>query len=199
MTEFQMEMLKILVDKVLLGAVAMAFGYYLSKRLEMLRTQKAYDLFVWQQRFEAAKTASRVVTEHFQSVTRMHAAIHEHADNPDGKARDHFAATITAFNDDLTRFRTELHSLTPLLSPSTLTALSRYLEETGPVARLLADDMPTGWPSKEDLRAAFQAFLSSLSSIVEAGPHRETEIKKAPDAANKASEPIVASAPKVQR
>ena len=55
MTELQLDMVKIIVDKVLLAAVAMGFGFYLSRRLELLRTKKAYELYVWQQRTEGPK------------------------------------------------------------------------------------------------------------------------------------------------
>ena len=52
MTNFQQDVIKLVIDKALLGVVAAVFGYYLSRLLENHRAKNAHRLFVVQQRIE---------------------------------------------------------------------------------------------------------------------------------------------------
>jgi hypothetical protein len=178
MTDFQMEMVKILVDKALLGAVGIMFGYYLSKRLEMLRTQKAYDLFVWQQRAEACRTASRVVTEHYISTRNLLAAIHALADAFDDQTKKD--ALVKAGQDRIekhARLEGEAQSLMPFLPPLVLTAIIKYMNQVAPLSAAIRGDVTKGPINEEDLDWAHSAFAQAVAAVVDAGPHREPRIQ----------------------
>jgi len=73
MTNFQQDVIKLVIDKALLGVVAAVFGYYLSRLLENHRAKNAHRLFVVQQRIESMKACWLLlarITSIFQTCTK---------------------------------------------------------------------------------------------------------------------------------
>jgi hypothetical protein len=171
MTAFQEEMLKILVDKALLGAIAMVFGYYLSKRLEMLRTQKTYELFVWEKRAEASQAASRQITRHSLFFRELVAFIPEQAKNLE-KNTEKRAALLKEFGTIYPAMQEEMQSIIPFLPPRINHAVSEYLGLWAKVERILKSGVidPSEFPKPEDVVRAASKFGMEVGRVFENGP-----------------------------
>jgi hypothetical protein len=117
MTPFQQDLLKILLDKLSLGVVAAGFGFYLARLLENYRTKKSYDLFVWQQRIDACRSASRIVTDHYFSICEAFAGLKAAAEKGEMSMEDENAKRMLAHSAKQPEFRNELMALTPFLVP----------------------------------------------------------------------------------
>ena len=172
MTNFQMEITKILVDKALLGAVAMLFGYYLSKRLEMLRTQKTYELFVWEQRADAAKKASLLVTRHCTFLKDFVALVPEIIKDKEAtrERRDKLRKQI----DELyPHFSIEIQSILPFLPPRLLFAVDEYLTLWTDVKSQIESGSidPITFPKSDDVTRAASKFAMLVGIVFEGGPH----------------------------
>jgi hypothetical protein len=172
MTDFQMEMTKILVDKALLGAVAMMFGYYLSKRLEMLRTQKTYELFVWEQRAEAAKSASRLITEH-SAFLREFVSLAPKLAGDSAAHSEERNKLISQLTTLYPHFHTEMQSILPFLPPRLIYAIDDYLTLSKRVEDIIASGVIdlTTFPKSEDVSTAANRFVHIVGSVFENGPH----------------------------
>jgi hypothetical protein len=64
MTPLKQDILKILLDKLLLGLIAAGFGFYLSRLLEDYRTCNAYQLIFFKERIDAYRKFIELITEH---------------------------------------------------------------------------------------------------------------------------------------
>jgi len=172
MTPFQQDLLKILLDKFLLGVVAAGFGFFLARLLENYRSKKAYELFVWQQRIDACRSASRIITEHYLSICEAFQGLKAAAEKGAMSMEDENAAKLLAHTTNHQRFRKELTALMPLLIPRISQAAIDYLNETGRVADLVKGKFERGAPTDEELSMAHSKFLEECSAVIAAGPYR---------------------------
>lgn len=173
MTMFQEEMWKILVDKALLGAIAMLFGYYLSKRLEMLRTQKTYELFVWEKRAEAAQAASRLITRHSLFFREFVAFVLDQVKHPEEKNTQKRTELLRTFESTYPVLKEEMQSILPFLPPRINHAVSEYLDLWARVQMILGSGVinPKEFPTPEDVTRAACKFGMEVGRVFEAGPH----------------------------
>lgn len=170
MSTFEQDLLKILLDKILLGVVAAVFGFYLARLLENHKNKKAYELFVWQQRIDALRSASRIITEHYFSISSafdgLKAAATKGAMSPD----DENGRKLMAHAENHAKFRNELIALAPFLVPSAADAVTKFLNETGRVSDLMRGKLEGPVPTQDELSLAHSEFQSSCSAIIDAGP-----------------------------
>lgn len=170
MAPFQQDLLKILLDKLLLGVVAAGFGFYLAKLLENYRNKKSYDLFVWQQRIDACRAASRIITEDYFLMCEAFAGLKTAAEKGEMSIEDENAKKVLAHCDNLPMFRNELNALTPFLVPHVTQAAIAYLDETSRISDLIKGKNERGVPTNDELLMAYSKFQDACAAIIDAGP-----------------------------
>jgi hypothetical protein len=170
MTPFQQDLLKILFDKLLLGVVAAGFGFYLARLLENYRNRKSYELFVWQQRVDACRSAARIVTEHYFSILEAFEGLKAAAEKGAMSMEDENAKKMLAFAAKYPQLRNELMALTPFLVPHVSQAAIDYLNETGRISDLVKGKYERGVPTKEELSTAHSKFHLACAAVIDAGP-----------------------------
>ena len=171
MTVFEQDLLKILLDKLLLGIIAAGFGFYLARLLENYRNKKSYDLFVWQQRVDACRAASRIITEHYFSISEAFAGLKAAAMKGSMSMEDENAKRLLAYAEKHLRFRNELLALTPFLVPDIAQAAITYMNEVSRVSDLVKGKFERGVPTDEQLSCAFSEFQASCAAVIAAGPY----------------------------
>jgi hypothetical protein len=72
MSDFKKDLIKILLDKALLGMIAMAFGFYLSRLLEDYRAKRNYQTFVSQQKLDACRQAITLIANHYRTLMGLY-------------------------------------------------------------------------------------------------------------------------------
>jgi len=63
MTDREFEILKVILDKGLLGAIALVFGYFLSRAIERYKGSQVYEQKFAEKRIEACQEIGRILTE----------------------------------------------------------------------------------------------------------------------------------------
>lgn len=181
MTTFEQDLLKIVLDKVLLGMVAAGFGFLLARLLENHKSRKAYELFVWQQRVDACRTASKTITEHYFSISEAHDGLKTAAEKGSLSMEDDSAKKLLQFAERYPKLRNELLALVPFLVPEVAQGAIRYLDETSRVSDIVKGNLERGWPKKEDLLWAHSEFQAACAAVIDAGPHGVPKIARRPD------------------
>jgi hypothetical protein len=171
MTPFEQDLLKILLDKLLLGVVAAGFGFYLARLLENYKNKKSYELFVWEQRVDACRSASRIITEHYFSVSEAFAGLKAAAEKGSMSMEDDNAKKLLAHAEKHPKLRNELIALTPFLVPHVTEAAVSYLNEAGRVSDLVRGKFDQGAPKQEQLSLAHSQFQAACAAVIDAGPH----------------------------
>jgi hypothetical protein len=170
--EFQSDILKILLDKLLLGAIAALFGFYLSRLLENHRAKNAYWQAVAIQRTEACRELVNLAVKHHEYVLALY-------DTVDKVVAKHLAGKKPTRQDakggyeyiqHQDEFRRIAAALAVLLSPDVLAAFNTYLDKTNVVAQVIKGEFPPERPTKEKLDEAFVAFLSACSAAIVKNP-----------------------------
>lgn len=180
MTPFEQDLLKILLDKLLLGIVAAGFAFYLARLLENYKNKKSYELFVWQQRVDACRSASRIITEHYFSICEAFGGLKAAAEKGSMSMDDENAKRLLAHAEKHPKLRNELLALTPFLVPHVVEAALRYLNETGRVSDLVKGKFERGAPTDEQLSWAYSDFQDACAAVIDAGPYGPLKRPHAP-------------------
>lgn len=176
MTDYQQEILKIVLDKALLGLIAMGFGFYLSRLLEKFRAKKSYELFVWQQRIDACRQASKILTDHYYDLIALYDLIEKVFEKHPETLSDEEAKPAYEFIENYKRFERELKSLTPFFTTKIVDAIGNYLDKSGEVTNIIKDESKSSLPQKEELRWAFAELSHALGSVIAYGPYDNEQI-----------------------
>lgn len=170
MTELGSDLLKTVIDKVLLGLVIAAVGYYFSRLLENYRSRNAYAQAVAAQRIEACKALAAAVVEYHEHVLELFPML--------DKVLDERAAGRTVSDDDARpgfdhierhkRFKTQVLPLAVLMPLEVGKALNRYLDEAnkGP-NYVMGRSRDADWDVDELEKARFEFFTACYQSISE--------------------------------
>src|SRR5947207_14183325 len=168
MTNSQQDVIKLVIDKALLGVVAAVFGYYLSRLLENHRAKNAHRLFVVQQRIESMKAMLALVGEDHKYISDLHEMVGrvlerhrcgEKAGQSDIEAGRRY---INFYN----KARSELMTYFPLLNFDLAEALIRYMSESRKICFVRKGDTTVGRPTREDLdRIDLEDRLASTKAI----------------------------------
>ncbi len=178
MTAFEQDLLKIVLDKALLGLVAAGFGFYLSRLLENYRNKKSYELFVWQQRVDACRSASRTITEHYLSISAAFAGLKAAAEKGSMSPEDENFKKLLDHAEKHPKLRYEMLALVPFLVPHVSEAAVAYLNEAGRVSALVRCEFDQGVPTEEGLSRAHSEFQFACAAVIDAGPHGISKIRK---------------------
>lgn len=176
MSAFQEEIIKILLDKMLLGLVAAVFGFYLARLLEDYRTKKSYDTFLMQQRLEYCMRAISMVARHFRALTGMYKVVEKVAEKYPDRLTDGEAIPAYDYIQVYEDMKQEAGEIMPLLQVHVVDALTRYIKETGVVAAVIKGNFDGGWPNLDELQMAHTRFLHVCNAVLIADPFREPEI-----------------------
>jgi len=171
MTEFQQDLFMIILDKVLIGLIAVAFGYYLSRLLERYRTRKSYELFVWQQRVDACQKAAKLITEHHNLTIGLHDMLQRIATKYPEQISDEEAKPGYDFIEKYEIFKKEMQSLTILLPAEVALAMMAYMNETGKVTDVIKGKFDQGIPTQEEITYALAKFHKTCMDVIVAGPY----------------------------
>jgi len=178
MTDFQQDIVKILLDKGLLGLIAIAFGYYLSRLLEHYRARKSYELFVWQQRVDGIRRMMELVTSHYEALTGFYDVLDRLAEKYPEHLNEDEAKGAYAFIEQYGEFERKIKALTPLLTAEVLQAASRYVDETSKLTDIVKGKFDRGKPSREDLLWALARFQQACGAVIAAGPFAQPKIEQ---------------------
>lgn len=160
MTPFLQDLTKIAFDKLLLGAIAAVFGFYLARLLENHRTKNAYMLALLQQRLLASRELMTLVVGHHHHVVALWEIwkrIERHGNGP----TEEDLKTAKEYVDGHTEFRKQAAALVPFAGDGVLGVMSAYLNETAVVIELTRGG--TRRPTDDGLSAALTAFQVGLN------------------------------------
>jgi len=170
MTDFEKDVPKIVLDKALLGVIAMAFGFYLSRLLEDHRTKRSYELFVSQQTVDACRRASGLIAKHFQTLMGLYDVLDKVARARPGKIPESEAEPAYTYIREYQEMERELHALAPFLPSDIFEALGPYFDETNKLADIVNGKSNGEMPSKDDLLMALCIFNAKCSASIGVGP-----------------------------
>lgn len=177
MSDFQQDVIKIVLDKALLGLIAMAFGYYLSRLLERYRARKSYELFIWQQRVDACIRTAKLITEHHDSLMGLYETLHRLADKHPEPLTDEEAKPGYDYVESYKEFQRKLTSLSPLFPVELASVVIAYLDETSRVTDIVKGKFERGMPSEEELLMALARFHQACGAVIAAGPFETPKIE----------------------
>lgn len=178
MTDFQKELIAIILDKLLLGLVAAGIGFYLARLLENYKNRKSYDLFVWQQRVDACRSASRIITEHYFSISDAFAALMSAAEKGTFSLEDENGKRLLSYKEKQPNLRNELIALTPFMVPHVAEAAIAYLNESGRIVDLIKGKFDQGVPTEDELSLAHSKFQVACAEVIDAGPQGLSKDKR---------------------
>jgi len=167
MTAFTQDVIRILLDKLLLGTIAAVFGLYLARLLENHRTKNAYMLSLLQQRLSASRELMTLVVEQHHRVVALWEIWKRIEKQGDGPTEDDLK-TAKEYVDGHTEFRKQSAALVPFAGDGVLGILSAYLNETAVVIELTKGG--TRRPTDDGLSAALIAFQVGLNKQLSRAP-----------------------------
>jgi hypothetical protein len=163
MSPFKQDIIKILLDKALLGLIAAAFGFYLSRLLEDYRTRNAYYLLLSKERVEAFRKVIEVVSEHYQGITAVlrvvKAALEERR-----RLSDEEVKPALEHIERYKNFAQQLSPHIPFMSADLFDLFLAYHGETIKIAQVVNRTGPVSdLPDQEKIEELFIAFVHSCS------------------------------------
>lgn len=170
MSDFQRDLIKIVLDKALLGLIAMAFGFYLSRLLEDYRSRRSYEVFVFQQRVDACRKAAQAAAKHFNHLMGFYEVLENLASKFPEKLSDEEAKPAYDYIRNYEEMKQEFQSLSPFLPPEVVDALGKYIDETSRLTDIIKGKFDRGKPTKEELLWALARFNAACAAVIAAGP-----------------------------
>jgi len=170
MSDFQRDLIKIVLDKALLGLIAMAFGFYLSRLLEDYRSRCSYETFVFQQRVEACRKAAQAVAKHFSHLMGFYNVLEKIAATHPEKVSDEEAKPAYEYIRYYDEMKREFQALSPLLPPDVVDAVGKYIDETSRLTDIVKGKFDRGKPTKDELLWALARFNAACAAVIAAGP-----------------------------
>lgn len=177
MSDFAKDLVKILLDKVLLGLIAMAFGFYLSRLLEDYRAKRSYDLLVLQERVYAISKAAAIIAKHFRHLMNLYDMLETLAARHPDTLSDEEAQPAYVYIKNYEEMKEEIYSLVPLLPGEVVEAAGKYIDETSRLTDIIKGKFDRGKPTKEELSLVLAQFIHVCGALIAAGPFRQPEIE----------------------
>ena len=169
MTTFQQDLIKVALDKLLLGVIAAIFGFFLSRLLEDYRAKNSYTLALLQQRNTACRELMPLVVAHHTQVLAVWAMLQTMCDKHPEKPTKEEMKPGYDYVEHYKLFKTQTAALVPFVGGSVAEHLTAYLNEVGVVADLIKGKTPDKRPTEEGLIAALTTFQVGLNN--ELGRH----------------------------
>ena len=169
MSPLTIDLLKILVDKLLLGIVAAGFGYYLSRLLEDYKFRNSYRLALLTQRNDACKATVGIVVAHHSRVAELQRLIHrvQRSDRPDEQRMEADMQVGKEYIESHGSLITQLSPYMTHLSYQMMESLNRYIEITNRVSGAINQETsPHDLPDENDLNQGLQRFLVSYHDTI---------------------------------
>ena len=169
MSPFKQEIVKILLDKLLLGAIAAGFGFYLSRLLEDYRTRNAYQLIVSKERIDAYRKFIEVITEHHMHVVALLEVLEKAKQKSPLRLSDEDAAPGFAYIKHYEGFQSRIYPLVAFFSYDLMNTLQEYLGETLKVSDYvkeanLSHELPDGARIDEVFIKLLHACSTAMST-----------------------------------
>jgi len=174
MSEFQQDIVKILLDKFLLGLIATAFGFYLSRLLEDYRTRNAYQLIVLKERVDASRKLLDLIAEHHQKVMGLFGTIKAVREKYPEKISDEEAAPGYVYIESHKDFEKGVAPLMAYMTSDVMEVLSVYMTETIKVSNLVKGDFSLGQPDEDKIQDSFVKFVHACGVAIAADPFRKS-------------------------
>lgn len=165
------DLLKIIVDKLLLGLIAVGFGYYLSRLLEDYRTRNTYRLSLLSQRNEACKSVVSIITIHHERVIELRRVLKRVIDSarPNEESMDADLKVGEEYIQSHAKLLTQISPYLPHLSFSIAEALNSYIDKANAVSGIVVgktklEDFPTEEKINEALMRLLVAYHETIIS-----------------------------------
>ncbi len=166
MSDFWQDIVKILVDKALLGSIALALGFFLSRRLEDYRAKRSQEVFVAGRQVDAIAKVLEIFTQQ-----------HHHLEGAVQVVRKALAARPNILSDEEMEpafkfalayddFKIKLGSIAPLLTPSVLEAGSSYMDVYGRLKSVVTEEEGATLPSDDEISTAFNTLVFTCSMAI---------------------------------
>jgi hypothetical protein len=170
MSPFKQEIVKILLDKLLLGAIAAGFGFYLSRLLEDYRTRNAYQLIVAKERIDSYRKFIEFITEHHLHVVGLLDVLQKVKQKYPLRLSDDDAAPGYAYIKHYEDFQSRIYSLVAFFSYDLMNTLHGYMDETLKVSDYVKNaDLSKELPDKTKIDEAFIKLLHACSIAMSTG------------------------------
>jgi hypothetical protein len=169
------EILKIIVDKLLLGGALVFFGYVIAKKVENYKSQIAYRLFVWQQQTQAFEKVVRLATAQRDQIGKLYRAI---AHVPlEGRGAALRGLDSKEFATVYETFRTEMLTAGVLLTPRVVQGSEAFMSKNAEIVRALSGQLsPSGLPTMEDIDDGYVRLVHIChSEFIKAPSRAESE------------------------
>jgi|ERR1041384_10405 hypothetical protein len=166
MSPFQQEIVKILLDKLLLGAIAAGFGFYLSRLLEDYRTRNARQLIVSKERIDSYRKFIELITEHHYQVIAVLGVLQKAKENP-LRVSDEDTALAYAHIKHYGDFQNRIYSLIAFFPSDLVTILKEYLDQTLKLSAYVKEtNPPEELPDGTEINNAFIKLIHACSSAI---------------------------------
>ena len=166
MTTFEQDLIKILLDKLLLAVIAALFGFYLARLLEDYRLKSAYTLALLQQRLTVCRELMALVVAHHTQVLGVWDMLQKLSDKPSEQPTKESMKPAYDYVEHYQQFRQQATTLVPFAGGGVVELLTAYLNEVGVVADIIKGKRPDKRPTTEGLTAALITFEVALNNVL---------------------------------
>ena len=159
MTEFQQDLIKILLDKLLLGAIAVLFSYWIAKLLEDYKNNKARELSVFRDKANAIFQLMGLITEHHHEVLRLLDFINlVKKKSPEMLSKEESKAGFDFITHN-EKFMSKVGKFVALTDYDVMESLNSFMNETLKVTNIIKGDLSLGYHDEDILNEAVSGFL----------------------------------------
>jgi len=173
-TSLTNDIIKIFIDKVLLGTVAALFGFCLAKILENHRSRNVYYQALALQRVETCRTLASKICEQHDALLDTFDTVSSLRDNSGNNVS---APDLERANSSFKDFLRNKRSLVPLavmMPPEVMQAYNKYSDDTQVVGnligRIIDGQEENVEPDRDRLDTALLEFLATCYRAITSDP-----------------------------
>ena len=166
MSQFWQDILKIVIDKALLGSIALALGFYLARKLEDHRSRRSRELSVVGRHLDAVRDVLALVSSQHTQLLKLADVIRVRLEKRAPLSEEQMEPA-NQFEREYDAFASKLKALTPFLLADIIVSLNSYLDSFVKVRGILTEQDAATMPSNSELDSAFARFAIACAKSIE--------------------------------
>jgi hypothetical protein len=170
MGPFWQDVVKIVIDKALLGSIALTLGFYFSRRLEDYRSGRAHDLTMHIRGMDTIREALQIVSAFHTQLEAAVRVVHQALDRRPESLSEEELQPAYKYIREYEDFGSKLKSLIPLLPFDICQACSSYLDLVGRLKSVVLEEPGALLPSQNELNQPFVLFLNACAKKIREEP-----------------------------
>ena len=127
---------------------------------------------------DACRSASRIITEHYFSISDAFAGLKRAVNKGAFSLEDENGKKLLSWIEKIPRLQNELVALVSFLVPHVGKAAIEYLNESGRIADLVKGRFEQGVPCDEELSLAHSKFQVACAEVIDTGPQGLSKNKR---------------------